>query len=145
MLDDLPGVTVLLESSEGSRHVWNLTMRSLDETALKLLQFKSDPMRTMLGYTWRPPRWVTRVGPKVWDIESMPDGQVYKPAPEYVAMQVNATDRPQSAKHYETLAAHIDGLPPRGEFPNVLNWHRSDVRVEKYRCLTDGQKDGGEE
>lgn len=155
LLDDLPGVSIMLESSDGSKHVWNLTMRSLDQTALELLKFKSDPTRTMLGYRWRPPRWITRVGPKVFrppecDPEDLSDelreafskfeGLEYKHAPEFVAAQVNATSRPQSAMHYDTLAEYVHGLPPRDAVPDVVPWERSDVRVEKYRCMTDAQK-----
>lgn len=155
LLDDLPGVTIMLRSSSGSLHVWNLSVRSLDETALLLLKLKSDPMRTMLGYRWRPPRWITRIGPKtVKRPDDVPDhlddwfdvfeGQEYKPSPEWVAAQVNPTSIPQSAMHYDTLAEYVPGIPDRDDVPDTVEWMDTDVRVEKYRCYADAQKEAGD-
>lgn len=137
LIDDYPGISLLLESSDGSRHMWNLSIRGLDETALELLTLKSDPMRTMMGYRWRPPRWVTRFTPKTFD-----DGEVYKPAPKLIAVQYEPTTLQQSKAHWNIARAYIDGFPE--EIPTEVNWYEGSTKAHEYRTYTDEQKEAME-
>jgi len=129
----LEGVTALMESSDGSWHVVNFTVRDLDETALELLRLKSDPMRTMMGYTWRPPRWVSRLGPK-----TAPDGSEAKGSPTLKGLQYEPTDREQAQGHFNVFGAFIDGWPSEG--PEGVNWRPTTPTVEKYKTFRDGEK-----
>lgn len=133
-IEDLPGITFLTESSEGSYHCWNLTIRGLDETALELLKVKSDPMRTVVGYRWRPPRWVTRLSPKKWKS----DGTVYKDAPRLVSMRYNPTTLPQSKGHWVMARAFIEGFPE--EPPEGAVMRDTGTVVDEYEAYTDEQK-----
>lgn len=136
-IDGLPGLTLMVESSPGSHHYHNLTMRSLDETALMLMELKSDPMRTMMGYTWRPPRWVTRIGAK-FEAESK---DLVKDPPKLTAIQYNPTVQPQSAGHYDVIASHVKGdFPDRGDMPADIDWSETSPNVEKYKALSERQK-----
>lgn len=135
-LNNLEGLSVLTESSSGSKHVWNLTLRGRSETLKKLTLLKSDPMRTMMGYNWRPARWVTRVGPK----EYSESGEVETPPPELITIQWNPTSRDQSKGHWDILASFVNGMPEK--VPFELNWADTSPRVEKYRALSPEQKDG---
>lgn len=140
--EDLAGVTFITESSPGSFHLWNLTVRELDETALELLKLKSDPQRTMLGYRWRPPRWVTRISAK----RRRADDSVYKDPPELVSMSINPTTRRQSKAHWLMARNYIKGFPP--ETPDTVNWRQCGTVVDKYKAYSDEQKarwDGGQD
>lgn len=132
-MQDLPGISIIAESSPGSYHLWNLTVRDIDETALWLLELKSDPMRTMMGYTWHPPRWVTRISPKVDE-----NGQVESPEPTFVDLQINATGKDQSRPHWEVAKNHITGFPqdlPDG-VEEATPWAGDSTTVEDYQTLT---------
>lgn len=135
-IEDLPGITFITQSSPGSFHCWNLTVRGLDETALELLKAKSDPMRTMMGYRWRPSRWVTRIAPK----EHRADGTEYKPAPELVSMRYNPTSLPQSKGHWCMARAFIEGFPE--EWPEGSNMMDCGTVVDTYKTYTEEQKEG---
>lgn len=136
--EDLPGITLLIESSAGSYHLWNLTVRGQDTTALELLKLKSDPMRTMIGYRWRPTRWVNRIGPKQYADHSDKSGE-YKPSPKLVSIQYNPTTRPQSKCHWSIAKGFIEGMPQ--ETPGwEVEWFTGTTKVESYGAYTDEQK-----
>jgi len=131
--ENAEGITALLESSEGSWHAVNFTVKPIDDVALELMEYKSDPMRTMMGYTWNPPRWVTRLGPK-----SDADGEEVKPSPTLKGLQYEPTHKEQSLGHFNLFGAFIDGWPDEG--PGGVNWRECAPTVEKYRTFTEGNK-----
>lgn len=142
---DLPGLTVVFESSPGSWHVWNTTVRTKEETALAMLARKCDPMHISVGY--RRGRWTLRVGPKEDIDQSNSSSEDYKDAPEPLTWWVNETTRPQSAAHVRLAGARlldhgcVDGPEPlarvRARAPEMVGEH---YRLEQYLTMTDELK-----
>lgn len=127
---DMEGITLLLESSENKYHVWNLSVRPVDETALTMLPTETDLKHVRSGY--RRGFWRLRAGPKY-----RPSMDVYKGAPELVRMWANMTDRPQSLPHWRVADA-LHGLPDR---PVKMNWVGDACSTTEYRTLTDEMKE----
>jgi len=100
------GVTAILESSTGSFHVWNLTVRDLDDQLLTALRTGSDAMHVQQSA--KRGRFILRCGPKFRiDDEGRPTER-YKPAPEVVDVWATPTEEPTSEPHLRLLEALID-------------------------------------
>lgn len=129
MIDGLPGVTALFQSSEGSMHAWNLSVDDLKTTACRMVLQRDDPNHIRNGLVGD--RWRLRIAPKVRN-----GGKVYKEAPELVTVAVTETDIEQSRPHMDVLTA-LHGVP---EPPNELNWVGDSVGSEAYATMTDRLK-----
>lgn len=138
---NLPGLTAVFESSPGSYHVHNYTIRTKDKTALAMLGRKVDPMHISVGY--RRGRWTLRVSEK--DRVNASEGSEasdlpgpYKSAPELIEHWINGTERPCSAPHVTWFERNILGEPvDRSGLDTVT----AKYRHEKYLTLTDSAKD----
>lgn len=144
---DMPGLTAVFESSPGSWHVWNTTVRSFDQTALTMLSCKCDPMHISVGY--RRGRWTLRFGPKnranaSAGREELPEE--YKASPEPLQWWVNEPPNPilqqQSHGHINLICSLFgeegikDRLAERRTSPCGDHY-----RVEAYRTMTDKLKE----
>lgn len=136
---NLPGISALFRSSANSHHVWNLTTRTKDETALLKLSLHDDEKHNGIGY--RKNRWTLRVANK------HRDGERYKDAPEMMDVWVNATAEPQSRPHYELLRAlaesdHSQTDPARVEEAGEgFEFVGTGMGVEAYLSITDEMKE----
>lgn len=128
-VDGLPGVTLVFESSSESYHVWNLTVRTKEQTGLKMLEIHCDPSYKSPGF--RRGYWRLRVGAK-----KRPNTNVYKEAPELISVVINTTDRPQSRSHWEFATAKHD-IP---EMPVPIQWVGEGIDTEAYDTLTEWGK-----
>jgi len=73
--DDLLGITILLRSSEGSYHAWNLSVADSKTTACRLLLNDDDATHNKQGL--KRGYWRLRIGPKNYrDGASTPRGFV---------------------------------------------------------------------
>ena len=130
---NLEGINFLWESSKTGYHVWNLTVRPLEEIALLGMQLKSDCKHVAHGY--RQGKWVLRIAPKFRENETK-----YKPAPKLIHTWCNDTLRSQSEAHLKLFIAltgktllHINSY----EYEGV-----SAAEIEDYRTITDKMKVG---
>lgn len=98
---DMQGINVVLESSEDCYHYWNLTVMSLDDTALRKLKLGDDSNHTRIGY--KRGMWTLRTFPKNHEKKG-----VYKPAPTVEQVWVNQSPVSQSAPHLRYLQAMIE-------------------------------------
>lgn len=145
---DLPGLTALFESSPGSWHAWNCSIRSLDSTALEMLAAKCDPQHISIGY--RRGRWTLRFGAKN-RVNASPgyedDAVEYKSAPELQQWWVNDSPVTQSEPHVNLIAADVgDGDELAADVIERVNertpgTHGTEYRAEEYLTLTDNAKD----
>lgn len=140
---DLPGFTALFESSPGSFHVWNATVRPLNGTALAMLDLKCDPMHVSVGY--RRGRWTLRVREKDTVNASGDHEEVepaYRSAPEPLDAWVNGTDRPQSSPHVKFAAARFERDDLLDRVRDRCTLVGSHYEYERYLTLTDALKEG---
>jgi len=130
--DDLPGISLVLESSENSAHIWNLTVRSHKETALEMVMQRNELAHIRSGL--KRGYWRLRMGPKVRQ-----NGESYKSRPELVSVVVNETEERQSSPHWKLARSLYDipDLPQRKRF----NWTGDEFSSEKYATLTDKAKE----
>jgi len=130
--DALPGISLVLESSEGSAHIWNLTVRSLEGTALEMVMLQNELNHIRSGL--KRGYWRLRMGPKVRQ-----NGESYKSRPELVSVVVNETEREQSSPHWKLARSlyEIPDLPTHKRF----NWTGDEFSSEKYATLTDKAKE----
>jgi len=134
----LPGINALFRSSPGSFHVWNLSVRSKDETALLKLELHDDDKHNSIGY--RKNRWTLRVAQK-----SIGEDQ-YKEPPELIDVWSNPTDDyPQSRPHWAMLQA-IAERQDYGEIEKhadlvAWDWAGDRHEVESYLSITDSMKE----
>lgn len=130
-LAGIEGITVVAESSENSYHAWNLTVRSKDDTALRLLETETDVSHVGPGY--RRGYWRLRIGPKVRTNE-----EIYKERPELRAVVVNEPVGRQSLAHW-SLAKGLwpDRMPD--ERPDA-EWVGSAFTSSEYATFTDELK-----
>lgn len=104
-LDQLDGVSLVAESSPGSYHVWNLSVRTFEETALKMLGTKCDMGHCRPGY--RRGYWRLRIGAKVRKVDD-----IYKKRPMLKAVVVNSSTHYQSEAHYRLAEGLWTGEMP---------------------------------
>lgn len=130
-LAELEGVTIVAESSEDSYHAWNLTVRSKEDTALRLLETRTDMGHVGPGY--RRGYWRLRIGPKVRISD-----EIYKPRPSLRAVVVNEPVGRQSLAHW-SLAKGLwpDRMPD--ERPDA-EWIGSAFTSSEYATFTDELK-----
>lgn len=130
---DLDGINILWASSKTGFHLWNLSIRSVEEVALIGLQLHSDCKHVAHGYCMG--KWVLRIAPKFRENESR-----YKPAPKLVCTWANDTLRNQSKAHFSLFIA-LTGK-------TILHANSYDfggiaaAEIEDYRTLTDKMKAG---
>lgn len=130
-LDDVPGITVLLRSSEGSFHAWNLCVQSLEKTACRQILLRDDVNHIRNGIS--AGRWRLRIGPKVYR-----GGEVYKERPELVAVGINPTDQPQSRPHMDAVKALWEVPEPPANFG--FEWIGETAGTDAYATMTDKLK-----
>jgi hypothetical protein len=131
VIDDVPGISVVLESSDGSCHVWSLTARPVEETVCEMVMLRNELAHIRSGLNRG--YWRLRIGPKVRN-----GGDTYKEPPELRSVVVNETSRPQSRPHWKLARSLYDlpDLPPTKHF----EWVGEDLSTEKYATLTDEAK-----
>lgn len=131
---DLEGINCLWESSPSGTnyHLWNLTIRSLEEIAVLGLKLGSDCKHVAHGY--RMGKWVLRIAPKFKE-----NNKKYKPAPKLIHTWCNDSLRYQSQAHLKLFIAltgktmlHINSYGYRGV----------SAEIEDYMTLTDKMKAG---
>lgn len=129
-IDGLPGVTVVLRSSEGSHHAWNLSVDDLKTTACRMVLQRDDQAHIRNGIV--NDKWRLRISPKVRQ-----NGGVYKDSPELVTVAVSETDEPQSRPHMDLVTALYDVPEP----PLDFEWVGRSFGVEEYATMTDELKE----
>jgi len=129
---ELPGISILRPSSATGYHVWNLTIRSRDETALLGLRMWGDPMHNQIGY-WKN-GWVLRLGPKIDQNNSQ-----YKPAPGNIEVFSNETLQAQSLPHLQILKTRFQYRFMRIE--NRFQFTGDHTIIETYMTVSDELKE----
>ena len=137
----LPGISVLLESSPGSYHLYNLSVRPIEEQLLDAMRKDGDVWQAR--WAARREYFVLRVVGKIRS-ESR---EVYKPAPEPLKVFASESEFPQSAPHLDIL---LDLAEEQGveEVATDLRALREDrdlvgngLRADHYQTVTDGAKE----
>lgn len=101
---NLEGINILWESSSTGYHVWNLTVRPVDEIALLGLRLGADSKHVAHGY--RQGKWVLRITPKMhYGIDDSVGYRQYKPAPKLLHTWANDSLRTQSEPHFKMFVA----------------------------------------
>jgi hypothetical protein len=139
-LDRMSGVSVLLESSPGSFHGFNLTVRPFADAIVVGARSNSDleHVRQSARRGYYVLRWTRKILDKT--------GETYKEAPRVRWASVSETDREQSGPHIEALerAAREDGMETiaerlaiaRDELPTV----GERILVDHYKTADDDLK-----
>ncbi len=131
-MNELDGISLLFESSPGAYHLWNLTVRSKEQTALRQLDLRgADAKHVAIG--WRYGKWTLRTAPKT-DM----NGEDHKSAPELVRMWYNETNRGQSLPHYR-FARALHDIPP-APFEDSVTWRGEAFSLSDYRTVTEELK-----
>lgn len=127
---EMPGINILWRSSDKGYHIWNLTIRSLDETALIGLKSHTDCKHVSHGYKFK--RWVLRITPK-WTSER----GAYKDEPSFIQSWYNKTSRFQSKAHYWLFKAMTHTT-----IKNTQNakFKGSTLKIDEYMTITDEMK-----
>lgn len=142
---DLDGITALLQSSEGSFHLWNLSVEDLSSRVLQGLAMHGDPMH--VAVSWRRSKFILRCSPKVYST-SIDEGEprIDKEAPALIDVFASESDSPQSRGHWamlRTLAEQqgreelLSAVDPMG-----FGWigRESDIVISRYFTVTDELK-----
>ena len=129
---DLEGISILWESSLTGYHVWNLTVRTLDEVALLGLKLGGDCKHVQHGY--KMGKWVLRIAPKAHF-----NGNGYKQAPKLIHTWCNDSLRYQSEAHFKLFIA-LTGKTIASA--NMYGWRGLSAEIEDYMTITDKMKDG---
>jgi len=138
MLDHQPGVSVLLQSSRGSYHAYNLSVRPIEQQIYRAAQTESEAghVRSSARRDYFVLRWTAKLRDS--------DMSEYKPAPEVIWYSVTSTEEPQSKPHLQALAqrARENDSP---EVADALEGYPgetigSNLSVEHYQTLTDEMK-----
>lgn len=145
--DDLDGVAAVLESSEGSHHIWCLDVREFREQTVRALCYHAGD-DAHVGSSWRRGYAVLRVVGKVDR-----DGDTYKRRPTVRHVSPSGASGDHSAAHAAMLRSLIEdqGEAPQGD-PSALDpahapesvryaGDADDLRVDSYQTLTDAGKD----
>lgn len=105
-VERVPGVSVILESSPGSYHGYNLSVRPFERQVTDATR-KSGEM-SHVRQSARRGYFVLRWSRKIHE----QDGTEYKPAPQIISVSVAESDQPQSEPHLSLFAqqAESDGL-----------------------------------
>jgi hypothetical protein len=107
-------LSVVLRSSTGSYHVWELGVASLGERILEALERHADPMHAAVSK--RRGKFVLRATAKRYT----ETGEIYKEAPEVTGVHTAPYDRiPVSSPHAEYLAALAEKQDREGEADRI--------------------------
>ena len=137
---NLDGVSVILESSPSSFHLWNLSVRSFRSTVSAKRLIGDDVSHLEVGGRRR--RFVLRVGAKRF----VEDGEIYKDAPAVRGVVCRPTRRPQSRGHLslarnkasrEACARVSRRLQTAEEMYDLVG---DGVTTETYATMTDKAK-----
>lgn len=133
-LEDKPGITLILKSSPGSHHVWNLCVQPKADVVQSMVLLRDDYSHVRSGI--KRGYWRLRIGPKVRE-----GGDTYKERPELVAVLFNETDRVQSKAHWRLARALYDIPPLPDAIREWVEWKGESHTVERYATLTDEAKE----
>ena len=128
----LPGISILRPSSATGWHVWNLTIRSRDETGLLGLKMWSDALHHAVSY--QRSNWILRIAPK-YDVEY----NEYKPEPGNIEVFSNDTLEPQSMPHLDILKSRFQYRFTKIE--NRFQFVGDKTIIETYQTVTDKLKE----
>lgn len=146
--DDLEGVAAVLQSSEGSYHVWGLSVATFREQTIRAMSYH-DGDDKHVGSSWRRGYAVLRLVGKV-----RRDGETYKSRPTVVHVSPSGADGPHSAAHAAMLrsligeqAEQVQGdknALRRSEAPEGVEYvgDVNNIRLDSYHTLTDDGKEG---
>lgn len=140
-------VSVVLRSSPGSYHVWELGVDSLRRRILEALERHADPMHAAVSK--RRDKFVLRATAKRYT----ETGEVYKDAPEVCSVHINSraqTNLAMSEPHAEYLATLADKQGREAPM-SELRWALEDsdiatvgdpetLEVSQYLTVTDDLK-----
>ena len=129
---DLEGISILWESSSTGYHVWNLTIRSVDEIALLGLKLGEDCKHVQHGY--KMGKWVLRIAPKTHF-----NGNGYKQAPKLLHTWCNDSLRYQSEAHFKLFIALTGKTIVQA---HNYGWRGLSAEIEDYMTITDKMKQG---
>ena len=129
---NLEGINILWESSKTGYHLWNLTIRPIEEIALLGMRLNSDCKHVAHGY--RMGKWVLRIAPKFRDNERR-----YKPAPKLRHTWCNDSVRTQSKPHLKLYIAMTDKTMLH---KNSYEYKGLAANIEDYQTITDKMKAG---
>lgn len=150
-LDQIPGISILVESSPGNYHGYNLSVEPFEEMVISSLRKSGDPLQ--VRWTARRGYSTLRILPKFRDH----NGEQYKPAPEILRVLDSESDRPQSERHIEILRSiAVDQgsediarqLDAAAESHDLIG---SGIKIDHYQTISDEAKhllyngDGGDE
>lgn len=138
-----PGISILLRSSPGNYHLYNLSVRPLETQLVDALRKNGDVYQSR--WAARRGNFVLRILPKI----RMESRDCYKPAPEPVRVFSSESDHPQSEPHAKMLL-DICGeqqLPEIGQqLIDAMEEHDlvgSGLQADHYRTVTDDIKSKG--
>lgn len=135
---NLEGITVILESSSQSYHVWNLTVRSKTQVLETKAGLHDDSKHLCIGY--RRGSWTLRLSGKY-----EPNGDVYKSAPQIKRVICNSTDLPQSRPHINLVQALADKQDKDIDIDKSrYNLQGQSASTEQYMTVVDELKTFGE-
>lgn len=126
---DMDGINLIWRSSQTGFHVWNLSIRTVDEIAMLGLRMGADCKHVQSGVSRG--HWVLRISPK-WH-----NGEIYKPEPKFLHSLCNPSARPQSLPHMNLFSA-LTGktVCENGSYA----WTGKSLDIEAYRTYTDKMK-----
>jgi len=128
---ELPGISILRPSSATGWHVWNLTIRTRDETGLLGLKMWSDALHHAVSY--QRSNWILRIGPKLDQKNSE-----YKPAPGNIEVFSNDTLQAQSLPHLQILKTRFQYRFTKIE--NRFQFAGDRTLLETYMTVSDELK-----
>lgn len=140
----MDGVRAVLKSSDGSYHLWNLSVGPLEDHILRALDLKvADDAH--VGASYRRGYFVLRLIGKVTE-----DGKTYKSRPTVCDVWASSSDLPQSRAHYETLRSLVaedgsqaDETVLRDFDTESVEWVGSatNLLTDDYATMTDEAKE----
>lgn len=127
---ELNGINILWASSLTGYHLWNLSIRPIDDIALMGLKLGSDCKHVQHGYSLA--KWVLRITPKFRENDTQ-----YKPAPKLLHTWCNDSIRKQSEPHYKLFQALTGTTIAQAK---LYEFDGISAEVEDYRTMTDLMK-----
>lgn len=126
---DMDGINLIWRSSQTGFHVWNLSIRTVDEIAMLGLRMGADCKHVQSGVSRG--HWVLRISPK-WH-----NGEIYKPEPKFLHSLCNPSARPQSLPHMNLFSALTGKTVCEG---GSYSYVGESLDIEAYRTYTDKMK-----
>lgn len=137
---ELPGINVILKSSDSNYHAWNLSVRNLGNTLFLKAGLHDDSNHTEVGF--RRQSWTLRTFPK-YDRND----EVYKDSPVIEQVVVNNTSMLQSKPHTRYLHAMLQSQeePLKVDETNSIEslgfLGESKYQIEEYMSVMDSIKE----